>query len=125
MLSKLAIAIVTLSVLGSHALSGALYACAEEGTVHRHACCCAGEDRGPDVAVSAAEQGCCTLDAAPPSAPATPAGDATPSVAPAVGTILALVEVLGTQDRGLVGLCEDTPGPAPPDIYLENCALLI
>ena len=127
MLSKLAIALVTLSVLGSHALTGALYACAMEGTVHRHSCCCAGADgEAPaSTAISNAMPECCTLSAAPSDEPAMPAADGTPSVAPSLATVLALVEVLATAGGATGAVDTDLPGPEPPDVYLENCALLI
>lgn len=127
MLSKVTVALVTLGLLGTPGALGAVYLCATEGTVHRDACCCAGGEESPAAPeVNEQAPACCTLSTAPEELPAVPAAEGNPNVAPAVATLLAIVVGL-TPDAGgpVIASRADAPGPAPPDLYLQNCAFLI
>jgi hypothetical protein len=127
MFSKLTAALVTLGLLGTPGALGAVYLCAAEGTVHRDACCCASEEDVPEAPeVSGQTPACCTLSTAPEEQRAAPAAENNPNVAPAAATLVALVAALAPDAaRVVVASREDAPGPAPPDLYLQNCAFLI
>ena len=127
MLSKLTIALATIGLLGAPGAFGAFYQCAIEGTVHWEACCCASDEDAPATAeLSAQSPACCTVSPAPREGRAVPAAEAMPTVVPAVATFVAILAALAPSNaRAVVPAHEGLAGPAPPDLYLQNCAFLI